>query len=350
MPDLAAWAEPVVHPTYARLLCAVLRGRGLDAGEALAALGMTAAQLAKENGLLTFAQMRRLILKAVELTGSQSLGLELGPVAQAAAHGPVGSAAVASGDLAQALEVIARYGAERMAAVDFHLAVGQAVSLGKAAGRNYAVLSIRERFDFGDVRIFVLETILVTIASLLETIAGLPLDRAEYSLPYPAPAWADVYCRFVKGKVGFGASSMQIRLPRDLLEAACVTADVSAFASAQRECERALLEDGRLAQIVRRHLLGREGGYPSLADLARDLNVSPRTLIRKLKLDGASFQEILDGVRKERAEWYLRETPHPIEEIAARLGYADTTNFSRTCRRWFGATPGEIRRASSARR
>ena len=78
--------------------------------------------------------------------------------------------------------------------------------------------------------------------------------------------------------------------------------------------------------------------------MAGDLGFSARTLIRKLKQEGVSFQQILDEVRMERAAWYLRETPYPIEEIAERLGYADTTNFSRTCRRWFGAKPGEIRR------
>jgi AraC-like DNA-binding protein len=32
-----------------------------------------------------------------------------------------------------------------------------------------------------------------------------------------------------------------------------------------------------------------------------------------------------------------------VEEIAARLGYVDTSNFSRTVRRWFGVTPRELR-------
>jgi len=37
-----------------------------------------------------------------------------------------------------------------------------------------------------------------------------------------------------------------------------------------------------------------------------------------------------------------------VEEIAARLGYVDTSNFSRTVRRWFGATPRELREAGAA--
>ena len=48
-------------------------------------------------------------------------------------------------------------------------------------------------------------------------------------------------------------------------------------------------------------------------------------------------------MRQERAGWYLAHTRLSVEEIAARLGYADTSNFSRTYRRWFGRTPSQAR-------
>ena len=52
---------------------------------------------------------------------------------------------------------------------------------------------------------------------------------------------------------------------------------------------------------------------------------------------------LLDDVRQELTVWYLRHTDMPVEAIAERLGYIDTSNFSRTCRRWFGLTPRAIR-------
>jgi AraC-like DNA-binding protein len=69
--------------------------------------------------------------------------------------------------------------------------------------------------------------------------------------------------------------------------------------------------------------------------MARELNMSPRTLFRRLSEEGISYQQILDEMRKEMAEWYLRKTREPIESIADRLGYADASNFSRTFRRWY---------------
>lgn len=82
---------------------------------------------------------------------------------------------------------------------------------------------------------------------------------------------------------------------------------------------------------------------PSLEDLASELKMSPRTLMRKLKVEGHRFQDLLDEARQERAIWYLQHTQRPVAEIAGRLGYVDTSNFSRTFRLWFGTTPLEMR-------
>ena len=78
--------------------------------------------------------------------------------------------------------------------------------------------------------------------------------------------------------------------------------------------------------------------------MAQELNVSRRTLSRKLKQEGVTYQRLLDEVRKEVAEWCLLRTRMPIEAIAERLGYVDASNFSRTCRRWFRKPPGKFRK------
>ena len=83
--------------------------------------------------------------------------------------------------------------------------------------------------------------------------------------------------------------------------------------------------------------------------VAARCGISARTLIRRLHDDGATFQQLLDAARKQRALWMLLHTAEPVEEIAARLGYVDTSNFSRTVRRWFGATPRELREAPDRR-
>jgi AraC-like DNA-binding protein len=86
-----------------------------------------------------------------------------------------------------------------------------------------------------------------------------------------------------------------------------------------------------------------QGSYPSVQAMAQELNMSPRTLQRKLRQDGTTYQAVLDDARKEVAEWCLLKTSLPIEEIAERLGYIDVSSFSRAFRRWFDKPPSKFR-------
>jgi AraC-like DNA-binding protein len=79
------------------------------------------------------------------------------------------------------------------------------------------------------------------------------------------------------------------------------------------------------------------------------LGVSQRTLARRLADDGVTFKNLVDDVRKERAQEYLKGGRHSLEEIAALLGFADASAFSRAYKRWEGSTPGQARGAPPAR-
>ena len=51
-------------------------------------------------------------------------------------------------------------------------------------------------------------------------------------------------------------------------------------------------------------------------------------------------------MRQELACWLLQNTELSVEAVAERLGYRDTSNFSRTFRRWLGMTPNAWRKAA----
>ena len=71
--------------------------------------------------------------------------------------------------------------------------------------------------------------------------------------------------------------------------------------------------------------------------------MAARTLIRHLREEGVTYQQLLDNVREELACWLLLHSSMSVEAIAERLGYQDTSNFSRTFRRWLGVTPRDFR-------
>jgi len=77
--------------------------------------------------------------------------------------------------------------------------------------------------------------------------------------------------------------------------------------------------------------------------IAAELRLHPRTLHRRLKAEGKSFQEIKDEVRRDAALYHLQHTELPLLRIAEKLGYAESSVFSRSCLRWFGASPRQLR-------
>jgi AraC-like DNA-binding protein len=86
------------------------------------------------------------------------------------------------------------------------------------------------------------------------------------------------------------------------------------------------------------------GSLPGLAEVARALAVSPRTLQARLEEEGTTFAAVVDGVRKERALALLGEHDLPISVIAVRTGFATPSAFTRAFRRWTGLAPSDFRR------
>jgi AraC-like DNA-binding protein len=72
--------------------------------------------------------------------------------------------------------------------------------------------------------------------------------------------------------------------------------------------------------------------------VARDLGLSRQTLYRRLKAEGFTFEQLLDGLRRRLARRFLREGLS-VKEAAYRLGFSDPAAFSRAYKRWTGNSP-----------
>jgi AraC-like DNA-binding protein len=201
------------------------------------------------------------------------------------------------------------------------------------------------RIALGDVRAFVLDCVAASFSGVIAEVSGHRQRDALLEVPWAAPAWRRAYDAFA-GTTRFGTGRMAYWMPNALLDAPCPTGAPGAFASAWRECEaQERIETARYTLTARVEALLRESGGPSrtLTTLAASLGLSPRTLNRRLKDEGTSFHALLEAVRRQQALRDLRHTDATVAHIAAKLGYRDSSNFSRTFRRWFNATPAAMR-------
>jgi AraC-like DNA-binding protein len=120
----------------------------------------------------------------------------------------------------------------------------------------------------------------------------------------------------------------------------------------QQQCQLLLAKLSRqsgLVDDVRRVLLARPGLFPTIDRVAEKLDVSARTLRRRLAEEDTTFQRVLDEVRFGLATEYLIETPLPVQEVASLLGYSDPGNFTHAFKRWAGTSPSDFRIASPKR-
>jgi AraC-like DNA-binding protein len=88
----------------------------------------------------------------------------------------------------------------------------------------------------------------------------------------------------------------------------------------------------------------------SFARLARASGMSARWVQRALTLEGTSFRQIADELRRERALQALRANPGAISAAATDVGYTEQSSLSRAVRRWTGSTPKSLRPATAPRR
>ena len=97
---------------------------------------------------------------------------------------------------------------------------------------------------------------------------------------------------------------------------------------------------GQVAELVRRQL---PNGGGHIARIGETLGLHPKTLQRRLKAEGTTFERITDEVRRALAQEYLVFSFLPLSEVAALVGYSGQTAFIVACRRWFGTTPKQYR-------
>lgn len=82
---------------------------------------------------------------------------------------------------------------------------------------------------------------------------------------------------------------------------------------------------------------------PTIAHVVNRLNTSKSTLVRRLRVEGTTFQKLLDETRSDLALRYLKTSALNNQQIAHLLGYRDTSAFQRAFRKWTGKTPQQLR-------
>ncbi|MFC4789308.1 MULTISPECIES: AraC family transcriptional regulator [Giesbergeria] len=228
-----------------------------------------------------------------------------------------------------------------------HNLLTEAIALQLETRDGMATLSLTERQHLGLLREFCLVSVLRNAHGVACWLidSRIPLQGAQF--PFAAPPHQDVYPLLFPGPVQWGSNPALLRFDARYLNLPLARDEAALRQMLQRALPLTVLQyrrDRLLVQRVRQVLAADPGASHSAEALALRLHLSPRTLHRQLKEEGASLQALKDEVRRERAISLLHRTERPIKQVAHDTGFTNDKSFIRAFRGWTGQSPAEFRR------
>lgn len=330
-------ATPAVTPiAFVQAIVRAYERRGMSPAGALAQAQIAPAALLDPASRITAWQMERISGLAMQELDDEALGwfsrrLPWG------SYGMLARACLSAPSLGVALKRWCRH----------HGLIADDIRLKLSVAGDTALLSITEQRNLGPLREFCLVSVLRNILGVACWLidSRIPLLGAQF--PFAAPAHREAYEVLFSGSTAFDTTPAGIRFDTRYL-ALPLRRDERAL---QQMLQRALpltvlpyRRDRLLVQRVRQALAAHPAQTHGADALAALLHVSPRTLHRQLKEEGASLQALKDEVRRDRALELLLRTKRPIKQIAEAAGFQNEKSFMRAFKTWTGQSPADFRR------
>jgi AraC-like DNA-binding protein len=224
------------------------------------------------------------------------------------------------------------------------------IALALTINGDTATLSLTEQCDLGALREFCLVSVLRNVHGLGCWFIDSRIALTGACFPFPPPPHAGVYPVLFSGPTVFGAANAAIQFDARYLSLPLRRDEAALQNMLQRALPLTVLQyrrDRLLVQRVRQALLTQAEQIRSAEDLAAWLAISPRTLHRQLKDEGASLQALKDEVRQARALDLLLRTERPIKQVAQASGFVNEKSFIRAFKTWTGVSPAEFRKQSA---
>lgn len=313
-----------------------LAEQGIDAKTWLAQVKLSEQDVIEDQVMLTYQDYEKLILSAIKLTQREDLGLMIGSRLSINTHGVLGFALLNCTSIRAVLGLIDRYVATRTPLLK--------VTILETAGE--IVISLQESYNIELIRRCFFDVMMVSIQNVLHAVLPSSTLLKRVELPYGAPDYREVYSQILKCEVCFDQLQARAILGKDSIDLPLVHADEHSLHQARMLCEKELqrvVSGVTYAEKVTHLLLNSREHFLNLQQVSAALHMTPRTLHRRLALESSNYKVLLEQVRAQLAQRYLKDGQQSIKQVAYNLGYSDVANFRRAFKRWYGASPQDIR-------
>lgn len=313
---------------------------GLNVDPSLKEVGLSR-ELLLPTARVPESKYEMLLLHLMARSKNNSFGLDIGQHVIPPLYGVLMSLAFGSSSLGEAISYLARYQG---------LATGNCGALSYAkSGENYKLLMSMSHSN-PVIRRQVSECVMAFFSMLPNIITGrndvkavrISLEHAPTSLSAKRYVESVLVC-----PVTWEADEYSVLISRRDHEMAIFGHGEEMLKAAEKLAQNQLDKINNqqtLLEQITWHIEEQiQTSSPRREEIAKRLNMSVRTLDRRLDSADTSWQELLDQIRLKRASELLMTTDFSISLVAEKLGFSDVRSFQRKFKTWTGMSPSDYR-------
>lgn len=282
------------------------------------------------------------LLETIARDGQPNLGLDIGRTIELDDLGPMGHALSHGTSVSQVLDALSR----------FMTVFSQASRVMRTDRTDRILITYRLMEPTILARRQDAEFAVSAILTFLQRITGEEIKPVRVDFEHPRPDCTRQHLAQFGCPVHFEQPSNTLHFAPEVMSLPVPQGNSRLFEALnpylESQLQQRALADPTLLLITEFVAQNLAHGKVSLSAVSEHLATSPRTLQRKLRKHGLEFHQLLNGIRRDLALAYLECPEHSITQIAARLGYAESSAFSRAFRRWTGHTPLQHRQQRPA--
>jgi AraC-like DNA-binding protein len=332
------WSADLRRPVYAmRVLCEVANERGVATSEILAGTGIGPDDLNDPDAVVAASDEIVAVRKVLAALPDQvGLGIDVGSRYRLTHVGLLGFAAMSCATFRELFDIAIRYFSLTMLNIDITL----------FEGADSCLLEFQLDHLPADVRSFFLErdvaSIVVTVSEFALPVVARYADQLTVEATLDKEIVAPLLELLPVENIAFGRAHNRLHFPRAMFDEPLPQADSHTLQMCIAQCDVLMQRNEQrrgITAVVRSKLFRESGRFPTLPEMAAELDVHPRTLRRQLAEEGTSFRALLNEARSTLAVDLLCNVGLTVDEASKRLGYTDTSTFCHAFKRWHGVPP-----------
>ncbi|WP_206860578.1 helix-turn-helix transcriptional regulator [Lysobacter changpingensis] len=327
---------------YLVLLRDWLATQDIDTSALLRMAGIDAAKFDQRDATLEPLEMESFIASARRLTGRSDLGFEMGRLIKMTSHDLLGFGMLSCRTIDEVMRLVVRH---------YHL-MTETFTLRyqrEPSGCGVAIYTPAMAMPLEMLRFYV-EALAIAHDNQIRLMLAGAGGSCEVYIAMPSPPHIARYHRLAPTRFHFDEGSLpgvRVVMAAEVMDHALPLADARVVEDVDRRCyalgQRPPSTSQDWVEYLRMVLRQSEGEAPTLENIAHLNHVSARTIDRYLRRENMTFRELSHEVRLERACRLLEDPAQTVAQIALRLGFSDSANFSRAFKRAIGMSPSEHR-------